>query len=91
VTPSGTPDSTKPRNKGIAEHEQNGVTMPGADAITFPVNVFFHSSALQVCTAHGHVKVINLNIAIIRNCCGRFLVCLGIAGNTNQCDQYGTY
>ena len=40
VTPSGTPDSTNPRNKGIAEHEQNGVTIPKAEAITFPVKVF---------------------------------------------------
>jgi hypothetical protein len=48
VTPRGTPDSTNPRNKGIAEQEQNGVTIPKADAIIFPVNVFFPSRALRV-------------------------------------------
>ena len=28
MTPSGTPDSTKPMNSGTAEQEQNGVMMP---------------------------------------------------------------
>jgi len=36
VTPSGTPASTKPRNSGTAEHEQNGVTTPSSAAITLP-------------------------------------------------------
>ena len=34
VTPSGTPACTKPMNKGTAEQEQNGVTMPKDAAIT---------------------------------------------------------
>ena len=34
VTPSGTPACTKPMNSGTAEHEQNGVTIPSAAAIT---------------------------------------------------------
>src|SRR5450759_420308 len=58
VTPRGTPDSTKPRNKGIAEHEQNGVTIPNADAITFPVKVFFPSSALRVRSGVKYVLII---------------------------------
>jgi hypothetical protein len=58
VTPSGTPDSTKPRNKGIAEQEQNGVTMPKVDAITFPVKVFFPSSALRVRSGVKYVLMI---------------------------------
>src|ERR1035437_316621 len=58
VTPSGTPDSTKPRNKGIAEHEQNGVTIPNAEAITFPVKVFFPSSALRVRSGVKYVLII---------------------------------
>src|SRR5450759_1673832 len=57
VTPRGTPDSTKPRNKGIAEHEQNGVTMPNADAIKFPVKVFFPSSALRVRSGVKYVLI----------------------------------
>jgi hypothetical protein len=48
VTPNGTPASTNPRNKGIAEHEQKGVTIPSVAAITLPVNVFFPSRALRV-------------------------------------------
>ena len=36
VTPSGTPDSTKPMNSGTAEQEQNGVTMPRLAASTLP-------------------------------------------------------
>ena len=36
VTPSGTPDSTKPMNSGTAEQEQNGVTMPSRAAMTLP-------------------------------------------------------
>jgi hypothetical protein len=58
VTPSGTPDSTKPRNNGIAEHEQNGVTIPRAEAITLPVNVFFPSSALRVRSGVKYVLII---------------------------------
>ena len=46
VIPNGTPDSTKPRNKGIAEQEQKGVTMPNRAAITLPVNVFFAFESL---------------------------------------------
>jgi hypothetical protein len=41
VTPRGTPDSTKPRNNGIAEQEQNGVTIPSKLANTFPTKSFF--------------------------------------------------
>jgi len=50
VTPNGTPDSTKPKNNGIAEHEQKGVTMPSIDAKTFPVKVDFPSSIFLVCS-----------------------------------------
>src|SRR5664280_706675 len=58
VTPRGTPDSTKPRNNGIAEHEQNGVTIPKAEAITFPVKGFFPSSALRVRSGVKYVRII---------------------------------
>jgi hypothetical protein len=58
VTPSGTPDSTKPRNNGIAEQEQNGVTIPRADAIILPVKVFFPSSALRVLSGVKYVLII---------------------------------
>ena len=36
VTPSGTPAVRKPMNSGAAEHEQNGVTIPGLAANTLP-------------------------------------------------------
>ena len=38
VTPSGTPASTKPMNSGIAEHEQNGVTVPRRAASKLPAD-----------------------------------------------------
>ena len=42
----------------MAEHEQNGVTIPKADAITFPVKVFFPSSALRVRSGVKYVRII---------------------------------
>jgi hypothetical protein len=48
VTPRGTPDSTNPRNRGIAEQEQKGVTIPSREANIFPVNVDFPSSIFLV-------------------------------------------
>src|SRR5512146_81003 len=36
VTPSGTPDSTKPMKSGTAEQEQKGVTIPSKAARTLP-------------------------------------------------------
>ena len=58
VTPSGTPDSTNPRNNGIAEQEQNGVTIPNVAAITLPVKVFLPSSALRVRSGVKYVLII---------------------------------
>src|SRR5664279_1182533 len=58
VTPSGTPDSTNPRNKGIAEHEQNGVTMPNRLAKTFPTNSFFPPSIFLVLSGEKYVRII---------------------------------
>jgi hypothetical protein len=43
VTPRGIPVSTNPRNNGIAEQEQNGVTIPSNEASTFPANKDFPS------------------------------------------------
>ena len=38
VTPSGSPALVNPINKGIEEHEQNGVTVPNnADMIFAPI------------------------------------------------------
>src|SRR5664279_4469798 len=58
VTPSGTPASTKPRNKGIAEHEQNGVTMPNKAANTLPVNNDFPSNTFRVFSGVKYVRII---------------------------------
>lgn len=48
VTPIGIPASTNPKNKGTAEQEQNGVTIPSMEAIMFPVNKGLPSSAFLV-------------------------------------------
>jgi hypothetical protein len=37
VTPRGTPDSTNPIKSGMAEQEQNGVTIPNSEANTLPM------------------------------------------------------
>jgi hypothetical protein len=58
VTPSGIPDSTNPRNRGMAEHEQNGVTIPSMDAITFPVKSDLPSSAFRVLSGVKKLRMI---------------------------------
>jgi hypothetical protein len=46
--PKGIPVSTKPKNRGIAEHEQKGVTIPSSEAIILPANRDFPSSIFLV-------------------------------------------
>ncbi len=58
VTPKGTPASTKPMNKGTAEHEQNGVTIPSMLASTLPNNNDFFSSTFLVCSGEKNVRII---------------------------------
>jgi hypothetical protein len=58
VTPIGIPASTKPKNKGIAEQEQNGVTIPSSDARTFPVKRDFPSSVLRVFSGEKYERTI---------------------------------
>jgi hypothetical protein len=58
VTPKGTPDSTNPKNKGIAEQEQKGVTMPSIEAKMFPVKVDFPSNIFLVFSAENQVRII---------------------------------
>jgi hypothetical protein len=41
VTPRGTPEVTKPRKRGTAEHEQKGVTVPRRAAIPLPAISLF--------------------------------------------------
>src|SRR5665811_102630 len=48
VTPSGTPACTKPMNKGTAEQEQNGVTMPNDAAITLATPSVLPASKARV-------------------------------------------
>jgi hypothetical protein len=48
VTPRGTPAVTNPINRGTAEQEQNGVTMPSRAAITFPANSLFPERKARV-------------------------------------------
>ena len=50
VTPSGTPDSTNPKKSGIAEQEQNGVTIPSSEASILPIKVDLPSSNFRVCS-----------------------------------------
>jgi len=67
VTPIGIPASTKPKNSGMAEQEQNGVTIPSNDARTFPVKSDFPSSAFRVFSGEKYErtiptrKIINVN------------------------------
>jgi hypothetical protein len=58
VTPNGTPDSTKPKNKGIAEHEQNGVTIPSNDANMFPVKSDLPSRIFRVFSGVKYERII---------------------------------
>jgi len=46
--PTGIPASTNPRNNGIAEQEQNGVTIPSNAASMFPAKSDFPSIAFLV-------------------------------------------
>ena len=48
VTPRGTPASTKPKNKGMAEHEQKGVKTPKSAAIILPMKVDLPARACLV-------------------------------------------
>jgi len=57
VTPSGTPACTKPKNKGIAEQEQNGVTIPRRLARIFPVNSDFPASNFLVFSGEKYVRI----------------------------------
>jgi hypothetical protein len=58
VTPRGIPASTNPRNSGIAEQEQNGVTMPSVLAIMLPTKSGFPSSAFRVFSGEKYVRII---------------------------------
>jgi hypothetical protein len=58
VTPIGIPASTNPKKRGMAEQEQNGVTIPSNDAITFPVKSDFPSSALRVFSGEKYERTI---------------------------------
>ena len=58
VTPKGIPASTKPKNRGMAEQEQNGVMIPNTDAITLPMKRGFPSSAFLVFS--GEKKVLTI-------------------------------
>jgi hypothetical protein len=58
VTPKGIPDSTNPRNRGIAEQEQKGVTIPSIEAMTFPVKRDFPSNAFRVLSGVKKLRMI---------------------------------
>ncbi len=47
VTPSGTPTPTKPMNRGTAEQEQKGVTMPKSAAATVATTTLRPASAIR--------------------------------------------
>jgi len=58
VTPNGIPDSINPRNGRMAEHEQNGVTIPSDGAIIFPVKSDLPSNALCLRSGENQVRII---------------------------------
>jgi len=68
VTPIGMPASTKPKNKGIAEQEQNGVTIPKKDAITFPVKSDLPSRIFLVFSGEKYERIMpTMNIINVRS------------------------
>jgi hypothetical protein len=58
VTPSGTPLCTNPRNNGIAEQEQNGVTTPSELANTLPVKRDLPPSIFLVLSGEKYDRII---------------------------------
>jgi len=58
VTPIGIPASTNPRNSGMAEHEQKGVTTPSRDAKIFPASSVLPSRALLVFSGEKYERTI---------------------------------
>ena len=48
VTPIGKPAEVKPINKGIDEHEQNGVTVPNKAPSKFAVKPLYRPKILRV-------------------------------------------
>ncbi len=58
VTPSGTPDSTKPMKSGTAEQEQKGVTTPRPAASTLPTPSRRPPSNLRVRSALKKVRTV---------------------------------
>jgi len=58
VMPIGIPVSTKPKNSGIAEQEQNGVTIPSKDASILPTNSDLPSNTLRVFSGENQERTI---------------------------------
>jgi len=58
VTPSGTPLCTNPRNNGIAEQEQKGVTTPSELANTLPVKRDLPPSIFLVLSGEKYDRII---------------------------------
>lgn len=55
VIPSGTPASTKPKNKGTAEQEQNGVIIPSKEARICPISLFFFAKNMRILSGGRYV------------------------------------
>lgn len=57
VTPNGTPACTKPKNKGIAEQEQNGVIIPSREAMIFPVYLFLCDNTARIFSGGRYERI----------------------------------
>jgi len=60
VVDSGTPDSTKPRNNGTAEQEQNGVIIPNNAAKMLPVNRCLRERNRRIFSGGKKVRTIEM-------------------------------
>ena len=60
VTPRGMPLSTKPMNRGTAEQEQKGVTMPSMEARMFPIPCLFPPSRARVRSGLKKVRIMEM-------------------------------
>lgn len=64
VTPNGTPASIKPKNSGIAEQVQKGVTIPKHAATILPI-YFFSWLRIALVLAGGKKDLMNETIKIM--------------------------
>lgn len=58
VVPKGTPAWIKPKNKGMAEQEQNGVIIPNREARIFPTYLFLRERIDRIFSGGRYERII---------------------------------